>query len=227
MHGVMQGVMRGALLTGLYFAGAVITVLYLRNPADVTLFWPAAGIGFTFVLHYGLRYAPAILLAQLLLHLLVVPVPLRFLPFSVGANFVSTLIACAYVISRRPQLQFRIKDGLLLLRGGFVLCLLSAGIGTLGMLQAGMVAVDAMPRVFLQWALGDLLGITAITPNMLLLVGKDRAARLPHLKFDGSLRERGIWIVVLILVLAGGLALIREGSMYPLAVSVLPLALLL
>lgn len=227
MHGVMQGVMRGALLTGLYFAGAVITVLYLRNPADVTLFWPAAGIGFTFVLHYGLRYAPAILLAQLLLHLLVVPVPLRFLPFSVGANFVSTLIACAYVISRRPQLQFRIKDGLLLLRGGFVLCLLSAGIGTLGMLQAGMVAVDAMPRVFLQWALGDLLGITAITPNMLLLVGKDRAARLPHLKFDGSLRERGVWIVVLILVLAGGLALIREGSMYPLAVSVLPLALLL
>ena len=38
MQALLASVLRGALLTGLYFAGAVITVLYLRTPADVTLF---------------------------------------------------------------------------------------------------------------------------------------------------------------------------------------------
>lgn len=227
MNAALRGTLRGALLTGLYFAGAVVTVLYLRTPSDVTLFWPAAGIGFAFVLRYGLQYALAIALAQLLLHLTVVPVPLEFMPFSVGANFIATLIAGAYVTSRRTQLAFRIDDGLLLLRGGLVLCLFSAGIGSLGMLQAGMLAADDLPRAYLQWALGDLLGVSAITPNLLLLLGAARLHPVPRRVFDGSLRERLVWCVGLILVLWGGISLVREGTTYPLAISVLPMALLL
>ena len=121
MQALLASVLRGALLTGLYFAGAVITVLYLRTPADVTLFWPAAGIGYAAVLRYGLKQAPTIAIAQLLLHLFVVPVPSTFLLFSVASNSVATVLACAYVQYRRKQLQFRINDGLLLLRGGLLL----------------------------------------------------------------------------------------------------------
>src|SRR5436190_1363945 len=40
---------RFLLLTGLYYAGAVIASLYLRTPEDVTLFWPSAGLGFAVV----------------------------------------------------------------------------------------------------------------------------------------------------------------------------------
>ena len=75
MRNVLATALRGILLTALYFAGAVVAVLYLRTPADVTLFWPAAGIGYALVLRHGLRYALAIPAAQLLVHLLVVPVP--------------------------------------------------------------------------------------------------------------------------------------------------------
>ena len=75
----MASVLRGALLTGLYFAGAVIAVFYLRTPADVTLFWPAAGVGFAAVIRYGLWQVLTIPLAILLLHLFVVPVPPLFL----------------------------------------------------------------------------------------------------------------------------------------------------
>ena len=49
MPGMLANVLRGTLLTALYFAGAVIAVLYLRTPADVTLFWPAAGIGYALI----------------------------------------------------------------------------------------------------------------------------------------------------------------------------------
>jgi len=130
MPDAIANVLRGALLTALYFAGAVIAVLYLRTPADVTLFWPAAGIGYAFVLRYGLRYAIGIPIAQLLLHLVMVPVPLAFLPFSISSNFIGTLVACAYVLRRRPRLQLRIADGFLLMRGGVLLCLVSALVGT-------------------------------------------------------------------------------------------------
>ena len=226
MQGALQGMYRGALLTGLYYAGAAVTLLYLRTPADVTLFWPASGIGFAFVLRYGLRYAAAVLLAQLLLHVTMVKVPLDFLPFSVGANFIATLIACSYVISRRPALKFRMKDGLLLLRGGILLCLLSAGIGTLGMLHSGMVDVHAMPRVYLQWALGDLLGITAITPSLLLFLSA-RTEPAADQAYNSNAREHVLWVAALGLVLVGGISLVDKDSMYPLSISVLPLALLL
>ena len=63
-------------------------------------------------------------------------------------------------------------DGFLLMRGGVLLCLVSALIGTLGMGYAGMVPSGELARVYLQWALGDLLGITSVTPTLLLLVAK-------------------------------------------------------
>ena len=46
---------RFLLLTGLYYAGAVLASLYLRTPDDVTLFWPSAGIGFALAVQLGLR----------------------------------------------------------------------------------------------------------------------------------------------------------------------------
>lgn len=229
MHGALTGILRFALLTGLYYAGAAITVLYLRTPGDVVLFWPAAGVGFAFVLRYGLRYAPAVPLGQLLLHLSYNPVPALFIPYSTGADYVAVVAACLFVTSRHPQLRFRMHDGLLLMRGGLVMCLLSAGIGTLGMLHADMVPSDEMPRAFLQWALSNLLGITAITPSLLLAFGVNgELKQQPVTNIQtGSARERTAWTVLLALAVAGGAWIIDQGSMYPLAISVLPLALLL
>ncbi len=229
MHGAFPGILRFALLTGLYYAGAAVTVLFLRTPSDVVLFWPAAGIGLAFVLRYGLRYAFAVPLGQLLLHLTFNPVPTLFIPYSLGADFIAVVLAWLYVHSRKAHLQFRIQDGLLLLRGGLAMSLLSAGIGTLGMLHAGMVPPEAMPRAFLQWSLSNLLGITATTPNFLLLFGMGNRLYRPDAgnAIRIRLRERVLWTALMILVLAGGIWLIDKGSMYPLAISVLPLALLL
>ena len=44
---------RFLLLTGLYYAGAVLASLYLRTPDDITLFWPSAGIALALVVRYG------------------------------------------------------------------------------------------------------------------------------------------------------------------------------
>lgn len=226
MQNVIATALRGALLTALYFVGAVVAVLYLRTPADVTLFWPAAGIGYALVLRYGLRYALVIPAAQMLVHLLAVPVPPAFLPFSLASNYIGTVAACAYVASRQSRLQLRIADGFLLLRGGILLSMVSALIGAAGMLAAGMAPTADLPRVLLQWALGDLLGATAITPFLLLLFARNLQVRLP-VPSGASPRERLFWSMVMLLVLVAGFFIILGGSLYPLSIATLPLALLL
>lgn len=226
MRNVIATTLRAALLTGLYFAGAVVAALYLRTPADVTLLWPAAGIGYALVLRYGLRYALMIPLAQLLLHLLVVPVPAAFLPFSLASNYLGVVAACAYVASRQPRLQLRIGDGFLLLRGGILLSVVSALVGAAGMLVARMAPATELPRVLLQWTLSDLLGVTAIVPFLLLFFARNLPVRLPA-PTGTSRHERLAWIAAMLLTLTGGLALARGGSLYPLSIATLPLALLL
>lgn len=229
MRAVVATVSRGLLLTLLYFAGAAVAILYLRTPADVTLFWPAAGIGYAMVLRFGLSAAWPIAVGQLLLHLWLVPVPALFLPFSASSNAIGTLLACLYVFRRRPrpQLQLRTEDGLLLLRGAVLLCATSAIIGSLGMLLAGMVPPADLPRAYLQWALGDLLGATTMTPSVLLLLRTLQRGYLRAPPTPQALRERLLWCAVMLAVLTAGVAIVRNGSMYPLAAATLPLALLL
>lgn len=227
MQGALSKLLRGLLLTGAYFTGAVVAVLFLRTPADVTLLWPAAGIGYALVLRYGLKYASAIALAQLLLHLFVVPVPTQFLAYSVASNTLGVLVACSYVARRSPNLHIDMADGLLLFRGGLLLAVTSAALGMLGMLHAGMIPQGDAPRAFLQWALGDLLGVTSVTPTLLLLTSSRRYGAPRLLPATGGQRERAAWFLLMVAALAGGLAIATGGGMYPLSAASLPIALLL
>ena len=226
MQNIVTPALRAILLGALYFAGAALAVLYLRTPADVSLFWPAAGIGYAMVLRYGLRYALAIPAAQLLVHLLLAPVPAAFLPFSLASNYVGTVAACAYVGSRQPRLQLRVADGFLLLRGGLLLSAGSALVGAAGMLAAQMAPAADLLRVFLQWTLGDLLGVTAFLPFLLLLFASQLAVPQPA-SAGASTRERVAWAAAMLVALAGGIWVTHGGSLYPLSVATLPLALLL
>lgn len=227
MQGALSNASRLVLLTALYFGSSAVAVLFLRTPADVTLFWPAAGIGYAMVLHYGLRYAIGILIAQCLLHLLLVPAPWAFLPFSITSNALATVVACHYVNTRKRPLQLRTEDGLLLLRGAMLLCLISASIGSTGMVIAGMVPLADLPRVSLQWALGDLLGIAAVTPSAMLLLTHKQLRRMNP---DATLLH---WRELLVLLAAVGLSLLvilpimRNGSLYPLSGVILPVVVLL
>lgn len=224
----LASVRRGALLTGLYFAGAVVGVLYLRTPADVTLFWPASGIGLAIALRYGLGYVSIIPIAMLMQHLLVVPVPREFLAFSLSSNTVATLVAAWYVRRKRRTIQLRISDGLLLLRGGVILSLIGACIGAYGMVRAGMVPADQGGRVFLQWALGDLLGVTTIGPVMLyVMYGVGRTPDIVGTARAPQRRELVFWALLLVMVMLLIYMIGSIGTQYPLALVSLPLALLI
>ncbi len=226
MQAGLASVRRGTLLTGLYFAGAVIAVFYLRTPADVTLFWPASGIGFAAVVRFGLRYALIIPIATLLLHLFVVPVPPLFMAYSIASNTLATLLAGWYVRSRgrERRLHLRTSDGFMLLRGGVLLSVTSGAIGSIGMLHSGMAPMADIGRVFLQWTLGDLLGVTCIAPLLLYLFYR-QPERFPRRQINPW--EIVVWSLLVVLMLGVVYALGRIGTQYPLALASLPLGLLL
>ena len=81
-------------------------------------------------------------------------------------------------------------------------------------------------RVWLLWALGDILGITTFAPAFALLLGpgglreglwRDRVGR----------REQVVWGIALLLSLAGIVSAGRSGNLYALGLVSMPLALLL
>jgi diguanylate cyclase (GGDEF)-like protein len=219
---------RFALLTGLYYAGAVLASLYLSTPDDVTLFWPSAGIGYAVVVRYGLKWAVVVPAAMLLLHATVLPVPDTFLPYSIASNTLATLAAGWYTQRHRRHdgLHLRTADGLMLLRGGVMLAVACALLGTFGLLHAGMIPPIDAGRAFLLWALGDLLGITTLAPALSVVLGetglreglwRDRVGR----------REQMVWAFALFASLAGIVSAGQSGNLYALGLVSLPLALLL
>ena len=191
---------RFLLLTGLYYAGAVLASLYLRTPDDITLV--LAQLGHrprAWSCSWGKRWAVVVPFAVIALHLTVLPVPVAFVPYSILSNTLAALAAGWYCehAKRADGLHLRTADGLMLLRSGLILAATSATIGTAGLLHAGMTTPVDAGRVWLLWALGDILGITTFAPAFALLLGpgglreglwRDRVGR----------REQVVWAIALL-----------------------------
>nr|WP_256646327.1 EAL domain-containing protein [Thermomonas paludicola] len=119
------------------------------------------------------------------------------------------------------------EDGLLLLRGALLLCLVSATIGSAGMIVSGMVPLTELPRVYVQWALGDLLGTTTMTPCVLLLFDRQRHARTPHARAKTRWHGYAAWWLAMLLALTATMLFSRQSGLYPRAGVILPIVLLL
>ena len=220
--------LRFILLTGLYMLGTWYADAFIGGPAKVTLFWPAAGVAFAAVLRYGWRWSLFIPLAVLLAHLIYIPVPISFLPFSVMSNFLGALVG-AWVVQRSgvsPRISM--SSGFGMFRGGLAMVTVSAAIGTAGLVISGMVPWSGLWPAWLKWSMGDLLGIVCIAPTMLLLAAPVSGnPDVPKARDYSSLNEKLAWTGALALsfgfVYWGGL----QNSVYALGMVALPMSLLL
>ena len=215
------------LLVALYAAAGGYSSLLIGAPGEVALFWPAAGVALAGVLRYGLRWAPFVPLGVLLVHLLFDPVPMAFLPFSLAGNFIGALVGGWLVLRLPPAEPLTIRFGLRALLGGTVMSLISAAIGSLGMQQAGMIAMEALPAAALRWLLGDLLGVVSIAPAMMLALSRRASSLLkPEARDYAPESEQLLWNIAitasfLLMAWAGSL-----GGHYALGLVALPLAVL-
>ncbi len=220
--------LRFILLTGLYLLGTWYATAFIGGPAQVTLFWPSAGIAFGAVLRYGWRQALFIPVAVLIAHLTFVKVPLAFLPFSVLANFLGPLAGGYAVNASGVVPRVRVSSGFGMLRGGLAMVVVSGAIGTAGLVYSQMIAPSAFWPALSKWAFGDLLGIICITPSFLLLLAPGGSTN-PDLPVAGDYsdqRTKALWVLAMALALGfvywGG----SQKGVYALGMVALPLTLL-
>ncbi len=218
-------------MVGAYLALAWIALL-ATGPSEVTLTWPATGIVYASMLYFGWRWWPLPAISVLLLHLAIAPVPVSFLPWSIAGNVLGALAGLWFVRRFVPGLfdRFDVPTGAGVLAGGVVLAMVSATFGTLGMWLSGQSPASAMATDALRWAMGDLFGIVAVTPAVLIGLQRRYNVSGPLLPSEGayaSLPERRIWLGLTCLVLLAAAWLGSNDPSHALAMVGLPLASLI
>lgn len=214
----------------LYVAATEFAVLFISLPSDVTLIWPPAGVAYAALVFHGVRWWPVIPVSLVMTHMLVTPAPWAFIPFSLASNTVGTLLAVLWVsrIAGKDAVTLRVASGFVLLVGGVLSAVVSGVIGISGMVVAAMIPPQEFLPALGKWVSGDVFGIVAVTPFMLMVLRAIERRRLTDsdLSFAGR-PEKFLWL----LASAAGIYIIAEASMaspaYALGLSFLPLAFLL
>ncbi|MBK8284989.1 MAG: MASE1 domain-containing protein [Ahniella sp.] len=155
-----------------YYLAALVAVWFApQGPDAVSLIWPAAGIGFSALMVHGNRYWPIIALPLVPLHLWNLPTPWTFVPFSMAANVLPTVLA-VWMIRRTKAgpLDFRLITGFNMLGASLVLVLTSALIGATGMWFSGMIPLAQFGARAAAWAMADLVGMVAVAPALMTLL---------------------------------------------------------
>ena len=221
-------IVRFCVLVAVYVAATWFAEAFIKGPAEVTIFWPAAGVAYAAVIRYGWRWSLFIPPAVIIAHGALVPVPDWFLPFSVASNLLGSLAGAYVALGRTMRPDMKVESGFALLRGALAMVVVASAIGTEGLVSSGMVPREAALAAAIKWAMGDLVGILCVTPTMLLLTAPawNHPDEPPASEFSKS-HEIAAWAVSLLvsylIVYFGG----ERDSFYALGMVALPLTVLL
>jgi diguanylate cyclase (GGDEF)-like protein len=217
--------LRAVILIGLYLLATDFADRFIAAPGSVSLLWPAAGLALAAVVRYGLKWAWFVPVAMLIAHLTLSPAPAAFIPFSLLSNLAGVLVGGWWIRRDDTSEQMDTRWGFRVLVGAMLMAGVSAVIGIGGMELTGMLPPGTAANGLIKWFLGDLLGIVAVAPTLLLFTirhaTRHSRAQGPHY---GSETEKLAWNIVLVasyLLMAWGGAV---GSDYALGLSALPLA---
>jgi len=208
----------------LYLACTWIGLQLVASPGSVPLFWPASGVALAVVVMKGPRWSVLVPIAGVLIHL-VAEGPTGLLPLAVLGHWVAVL-AGGWVATRRALRPGTVRYGFQVLMGGALMALLSGLVRGYALWEAGFTTLSHVAMAQLRWGLADLVGVSAVTPLVLLLeiTWKYPKSRRRH---PGTTIESLLWNLALVgsfLLMAWGMSLTRN---LPLGLTSLPLAVML
>ncbi len=168
-----------------YAVSGRLGLLLADSSGHVTPVWPASGIALAALLIWGLRCWPGVWLGSFAVNAWVclengVGGP----AFYVTATGIATgasmqAVFCTWLIRRwvgRPvQLLDEREVARFFLAGGPLGCLISASIGVTTLIATGAVLPGNWHFHWLNWWVGDSLGVMIISPIILTFIGKPRA----------------------------------------------------
>lgn len=161
--------------TGLVLAYLLAAKLGLEfgRVNEITIFWPAGGIALGVVLYAGPRYLPAVGFAAWLAAV-TIDAPAVFAIGSALANVIETSLAYL-LLTRRFRFSTtltRVQDLLSIVFVGGMACIASALLGPLSLLASELIPAANLIEAMWCWWRSDLLGITFLTPLVLLFANR-------------------------------------------------------
>jgi len=165
-----------------YWATAKLGLMLAIPPGYASAVWPPAGVALAALLIGGYRLWPGVLLGSLVANLGVGSAgstsAIVALSIAVGASLQA--LAGAALLRRVVGYPTALEDARQISRftllAGPVACLISASWGATTLWSVGALAAPDVPRSWLTWWCGDMLGAMTITPLLLVLFGEPRAA---------------------------------------------------
>lgn len=177
----MTDTAKGLILGLLYVATARLGLELATINLSASPVWPATGLAISSLYIFGRRYAVAIFAGAIIANLL------SGLPWSaaliIGIGNTLEALLGAYLIKSIGRLRSEThnhSDALGIISASAAGGLISALIGTVGLVACGQIARSAAPESFVTWWVGDVLGGLIVAPLLIAM------ARPNFLTWTGS-----------------------------------------
>jgi len=165
-----EDVIRNLVLAGLFLTLAKVGLLFSLPPTTITIFWPAGGLALAVLLLGGLKYLPGIFVGEFAAGLMEGYSPTLSMVLGVADTLesFSGYWLLTHTFRFNPNLEIRQDFFKLTILAGGIASAVSAVIGPTTLLLENIFPASLYPTVCLRWWMGDVLGITFITPLILL-----------------------------------------------------------
>ncbi len=169
-----------------YIAAGLIAKLVAIPPADVTVFWPSAGIAMASVYIFGAGVLPGVFIGSVLLSPLgfynaaelTSNLPLLATIFALAAGSALQALAGAWCMACSDRVRddkvLGTRDTLGLALSVALACLISSSIGAGSLFLSGALPAERILLAWATWWLGDLVGIVLIVPIIVTMVWQSR-----------------------------------------------------
>ncbi|MBI1276707.1 MAG: PAS domain S-box protein [Anaerolineaceae bacterium] len=212
-----------AILALVYLAAGRFGLRFAVLHENVTLVWGASAFALAALLLEGLRLWPGVALGAFLVNI-ATGIPLSSVIIITIGNTLGPLLA-AYLPRRVVPIHIvfdRIADVLTFVIGGVLVSgLVASLLGTFALVIGNTIPLSNSPYIWLEWLMGDTIGILILTPLILVWWNDYELPKNPWRWFEFALLVAG---VVTVSNIAFQYSLVSTGG-YPLKYVVIPLSL--
>lgn len=198
-HWARHGVVGSLVVALAYAVSGHLGLALAVPPGYATAVWPASGIALAYLLVFGLRHWPGVLVGSLLVNgpnavaagaPWIEQWPVLLIAIGAAIQSVAGVLLTDLAARRKPGPRDERRVILTLLLGGPVACLISATIGVSVLSLSGAIPDGGFWVNWGNWWVGDTIGVLVFTPVLLIWLGRD----------EGSWRRRLTATVPLLLM---------------------------
>jgi signal transduction histidine kinase/integral membrane sensor domain MASE1/ActR/RegA family two-component response regulator len=148
---------------------ARLGLLFVRNSANISPIWPAAGVTLYLILRFGIRAWPGIAIGELISALISGLTPIALLGAVVATTLEPLIAVWLFQLALQRKLRLdRLRDVIAFL---LIPSLFSSPIGATiavgARILAGSVTLNAAAQEWVSWWISGVLGVLVITPVLL------------------------------------------------------------